>query len=714
MDSASLSDDIASQLRQASVFIAGLIVCRSQIQFYPDSHPAVKAVLDKVLQQLKPLLAGGQPLTLGITRQGLLLGETLIEPNNVKFRDYSALLGSFGVLALSFTETLQSDDILRFNRIINTPRSEIWDSGGIIHSLEVAGIQGIEVQAIDSSAFRLTDELNQDERGAPLDSWDNFVRKILLGHFSSSPDRLRELSEASATKLGAELAAILDGVPDEARQQTLKALADCYVKQSDRVDTGTINAHSLDKVSDFISSLDPKVCCDFILNIYNSSHTNADFVERLLHKLPEGQLQEVAKGVATQGSQIPDIIQKLLHKLASHSESILDMDAAISKEGVGDKVQVLMRATNLEEYIPEQYLQALTTILATDRLPDDQYHFLEELRATMGVDQLENKLTDIIEEIIVVIPAEELGEGIRDNLLGQIDFYLNQSNYKSLAKVCRILGSGDSDGQPAFITQSFIQQILTGAAMLGRDKYPEIRELVTDIGAPFVEPLIEKLATEDNRSLRRFWFDCLSNLGEAVRNAALARLNDEQWFVVRNLLVMLRNFNDAIVVEAVLRQAEHQHPKVRSEALRNLLHYQDPAADRLILEELQHADPSRKLSAVQVAEASSSKEVLQQLLNILEANEITNYQFELKSAVVQTLANIGSPLALPGFQKIITSNPLLHRNKHAMLKIEVIRALPRFNAEYARGVLQKISRMPGDPLAVHAAEALKALDGAIS
>jgi len=62
---------------------------------------------------------------------------------------------------------------------------------------------------------------------------------------------------------------------------------------------------------------------------------------------------------------------------------------------------------------------------------------------------------------------------------------------------------------------------------------------------------------------------------------------------------------------------------------------------------------------------------------------------------------------------IISSAPLLHRNKHSLLKIEVIRALPRFRADYVRPILLKIAGMPEDPLAVHAAEALKVLDGAI-
>lgn len=714
MSNPSRQADIPAEVKQAAFFAADLIVCRSQIQFYPDSHPAVAAALDKAILRLAPLLAGGKPLTLGVTSQGLLLSENLIEPHNVKLRGFAELLASFGIIAISFSEATRPEDLLRFSRIINCPRSEIWNSGGIIHAFDVAGIRAIEVQAIDLSVFTLTGEIGLDSDGRPLDSWEFFVRKLLQGCFHSSPEQMPELLAASPARIAGELAAMLGNVPDEARQYTLKALAECYVGQSQHSDTAVINDDSLDKITAFISSLEPKLRCDFILNICNSPQASANFSERLLHNLPEEGLQEVVQSITTNGIQVPDMILGILQRLASHPDlgRDPDLDAAISSTGVGDKVQTLMRETDLEQYIPTRYLQTLAAILATDKLPDADLNLLAELRGTLEPNQLESKVTDIIDEIVMVVPLSEQGEGIRDNLLQQVEYFLSMRDFASLGKVCRILEGGYAGEPSGFINSDFIRQTLDAASILGRDSYPDIREVVTIIGVPFIEPLIDKLATEENRSLRRFWFDCLGGLGEMVRSAALARLKDGEWFVIRNLLVMLRNFSDPEVLSEVRKLTGHKHPKVRSEALRSLLHYQDPAADKLILSELQQSDPVRKLAAIQSAEMSRSKEVMQQLFNLLETTGIGDFQLELKSAAVQTLANIGNPLALPKLLGIISSNPLLHRNKHALLKIEAIRALPLFKPDYVRPILLKISGLPQDPLAVHALEALKTMDGA--
>jgi hypothetical protein len=704
--------DNPAELKQAASFAADLIVCRSQIQFYPDSHPAVTAALNKALLRLAPLVADGRPFTFGITHKGLLLKDVLIEPNNIKFREYATLLASFGVIAISFTEAVQTEDLIKFNRIINLPRSQVWESGGIIHTFDTSGIRSIHVQAIDLSVFTLTNEISRGKEGESADTWELFVQKLILGCFSSSPDKMRELSAAPPARVAAELATMLEGVPEEARQYTIKALAECYVGQSYQADTNSINEDSLDKVNAFISGLDPKVRCDFIVNICNSSHVTAEFNEHLLNKLPEEGLQEVVQAFAVQGTNTSDMVQNLLKRLASHSETTPDMDVSISKAGVGNKVQTLMRETDLERYIPQHYLQTLSTILATDRLPDTEFTLLEELRKTLNPDQLESRITDIIDEISRTIPPAEQGEGMRSNLLNQMEYFLEVHDFRSLAKVCRILANGPGNDATEPINSDFVQHILDAATILGREKFQEIREVITAAGEPFIEPLIEKLATEENRSLRRFWFDCLSGLGDKVRNAALARLDNEQWFVIRNLLVMLRNFSDPEVVQHVRKLVVHKHPKVRSEALKNLLHYQDPAADNLILVELQNSDPARKLAAVQVAEMSRDKAVLQQLFRILETAGVADFQLELKSAVVQTLAQIGNQLSLPKLLQIISSTPLLHRSKHAMLKIEAVRALPKFRPDYVRPILLKISGMPNDPLAPHAAEALKILDGA--
>jgi HEAT repeat protein len=196
-----------------------------------------------------------------------------------------------------------------------------------------------------------------------------------------------------------------------------------------------------------------------------------------------------------------------------------------------------------------------------------------------------------------------------------------------------------------------------------------------------------------------------------VRDAALERLNDERWFVIRNLIILLRCFSDQDVQRQVRRFVNHSHPKVRQEAMKNLVCYRDPKVDNLLLLDLQSPDPVRKLAAVQIAEMSSNPEIVHKLLTILDAGGLTDYGLEIKSAVVQTLASIGNDQALPKLKKILFSVSFLHPGKHAKLKAMIVRSLPRFSAVEVRPLLEELAASGGKSIAPLAAETLKGLQG---
>jgi len=196
-----------------------------------------------------------------------------------------------------------------------------------------------------------------------------------------------------------------------------------------------------------------------------------------------------------------------------------------------------------------------------------------------------------------------------------------------------------------------------------------------------------------------------------TRNAALERLDDERWFVVRNLIIMLRAFNDQEVQRQMRRLVNHPNSKVCKEAMKNLLSYGDPAADKLLLQDMEGSDTERKLVAVQVAEMSSNPKVVDNLLAIIESGGIREYGLELKISAVQALAGIGSPQALPKLKEILSTGRWLHSGKHVQLKIAIIRALPRFPAPLSRPLLEEIAATGGKPLASVAIEALKGLQG---
>ena len=710
MTAAPLDPETERQL--AAAFVAELIICRRVIQSYPESHPSITAKLGKVINRLAPLVAGGGTLTLGITRDGLILNKEFLESANAKFGEYANILASFGIIAISFTEALQPEELRAFNRIVNTPRNEIWEAGGIVPALSDAGIHAIKVQAIDPSVFILTDEIGPKSADEPVDPWETFVHRLLEGHFSMSREKLALLLVAQPSELAREFDVILAGIHEEARRQTLKAMADFFTGLTHRQGIEALHEDTLDKICAFIAGLSPEIRADFILNVCRSTETTTGFSERLIQRLPGDELRRVMESVATHGENIPEVVLKLMQRLSSHSASTAELDSAIISEGAEKKVQVLFRNADLENFVPTDYQELLLAILTTDSMPDAEHHALSDLRATLDPDQMEAKVADIITEILKVVPLEEQGDGIRRNLVDMASYFLRNADFNSLSRVCSILLDKDKEaGEGTFIDPGFTQKVLDAVTILGREYHPEIRSIIRSVGRPFVAPLIDRLAEEENRSLRRFWYDCLGDLGDVVRDAALERLNDERWYVVRNLLILLRNFSDPEVLRQVRRLTGNRNIRIRSEALRSLLRYRDSNADRLLLQELASPDPARKLAAVQIAEMSRDPEVANRLLDMVDTRGFKVFSLEIKSAAVQSLAVGNNALALSKFITILHSTSLFNARKLKQLKIDIIRTLPHFPVAQVRPLLQELAVSGGKALAPVAEETLKRIQG---
>ncbi|HTP65739.1 MAG TPA: HEAT repeat domain-containing protein [Geobacteraceae bacterium] len=702
--------DPAIERQQATAFVTDLIVCRQHIQSYPEAHPVTTAALRKTMDSLAPLIAKGEPLTLGISRLGILLkGETLA-PEMAKFRDFAAHLASFGIITVTFSADPSPEDIKLINGIISRPRKDIWESGGIKHAISSAGIGSIKVEAIDPSVFTLTDELRPGLSGESADPWEIFVRKLLDGYFSVSREKMEQLIVQTPGELGRNFTAILANMPEEAHYHTMFAMSEFFIAMANRQGGSGIDEEALTKIASFITEISPQLRRAFILNICNSSRSTSGFSERLLQRLPGDALLEAMHSVATYGDKIPELVLQIMQRLSASAELTQALDAAITGPDSTERVRGLLRESGFEQFIPPAYQNALKTILATDSLPVSDKLRLDDLRKTLESESLETKINDIILEIIRVIPPAERGDGIRRNLSGLITSYLSARDFRSLEKSCRIINDEvPKGGSDAFFDPLFVNEVLDSVSSLGRENYQEIHSVIKAVGNPFVVPLLERLFAEANRLTRRFWFDCLNDLGEMVRKPALERLNDDRWFVVRNLVILLRNFNDQEVQRQIRRLVNNPHPRVRLEVLKNLYCYRDPMADSILSQDLESQDPARKLVAIQVAEMSNSPEIIRKLLAILDSGGIRDYGLENKSAVVQTLAGIGDAQILPKLKELLFSISLLHPGKHARLKAAIIRALPRFPASQARPLLEEIIASGGKTLAPLAADMLKGL-----
>jgi HEAT repeat protein len=185
--------------------------------------------------------------------------------------------------------------------------------------------------------------------------------------------------------------------------------------------------------------------------------------------------------------------------------------------------------------------------------------------------------------------------------------------------------------------------------------------------------------------------DRLVEFGPAVKEPVLARLEGQPWYYLRNLLIILRSLDDPETIPHIRPLVMNKNAKVRQDALRTLLSYNDPIAERQILRDLDSSDKETRLAAITMAEKSHSHDVLRKLAAIIAKSGLSPLDLEMKSAAVQSLKEIGHEDALPELLKVLGSVNLIRAKALSRLKLDIVRSLEGYPQENALPILEKIA-----------------------
>jgi HEAT repeat protein len=209
------------------------------------------------------------------------------------------------------------------------------------------------------------------------------------------------------------------------------------------------------------------------------------------------------------------------------------------------------------------------------------------------------------------------------------------------------------------------------------------------IGLPFARPLIEVSTLEKDRSLRYFYLNCLKKLGPQITDYAVVSLKDEQWFVQRNMLILLGELGAVDKLPQIRPLLKHNNLKVRQEALKTCLLLHDGDSIKSLIQGLSSDNRQEVLHAITVCHLVDDPELPAKLLRMLRKNELFRFDYEMKKAVVQALAEHQSPQALEVFSEILRSRKIFKAGLYRKFKVEIVKSLGKYPADQVIGLLQK-------------------------
>ncbi|MDA8413559.1 MAG: HEAT repeat domain-containing protein, partial [Desulfobacteraceae bacterium] len=607
--------------------LSGLIIefniARRNFRSYPPGHPLIERSINRLLTRYEELMGPQYELSLGVARDSLMFDNVSLDKNNPVYRDFARVLFQAGIGLLIFRPGLTASEANSFLDILNMKREEISQAGGIADVWQVAGIESLGIQAIRYDLFTASEGASTSGDTTVLGEglWERFARGLAEGNLDDS--------DGSSDVFNPELLAMAlnksysDSTAGR-KGDYVKAITD-YMHQTEHEGTATNNVFS-DKLVRFISSINPELRLQFLNSAFENAGSGSDSIAK---RLENGMSSEAVLGVLDDISQrqmtISPVIMGLLQKLSLHAPQpdTITRKPEVKRDDFSERMRSILREQASEEYVPEVYQHKLNSLVSARQLPIIRHDEIEPLMASLDSHQIESHISTILLELINGDHDQKEFELLATSLSDMGSYFLQTGDYSDYLTI--IEQAGDSSKPDYFrrilmercTEPDSLEEVLNGLHVWGKSRYDQIKELIWKIGIPFIEPLLNHLAVEESISMRRFLMERLAEFGLFIYKPIISRLQDQRWYFLRNLIVLLKNAEDPDVVMALRPLTRHAHPRVRLEAFKTLLSCQDSYTERQILRDLESDNRETQLAAIHLAEATRFPLSFNGLLQIL-------------------------------------------------------------------------------------------------
>jgi hypothetical protein len=483
--------------------------------------------------------------------------------------------------------------------------------------------------------------------------------------------------------------------------ESIQAITAFISLESSRLSAQETGCVPCNRLAAFVSGLNPNLRSQFLNSTFDiKKHDGNPLAADIISAMSADSVLETLNDLNQLQSDVPPVIMGLLQKLSVHATRVPSSDSRmehLSESDIQERMRTVFREHASEEFIPDDYQRKLNTMIARKQISTHVKGDISDLLATLDGNRVENRISDIIMNLVTIggETAEER-EFILQNLSDMFGYFLQIGDYGQLVKM---IDRTADDSFPIdiqyylrenYARREFLDEILTGLTIWGKPRYNDINLLITKIRSPFIEVLLDHLAIEENMSLRRFMMDRLIEMGPMTRVPISIRLDDKRWYVLRNLIIILRAHRDDSIIPLIRPLAKHSNNRVRQEALSTLVMLHDAAAEKLVLRDLDSRDRETLFAAISLSEKSSLPDIHKKLLAMLAKGGLTQLEYDLKSALVKAIGELRRPEALPEFARILGSTSLFRNKLLTRLKIDIIRALEYYPLQTVSPLLERL------------------------
>ncbi len=708
-----------TDMRRILKIVVELNISRKNIFSYPPGHDQIQQslerafqVIDSFLQEIPSFTLGisGESLMVEVERPGTLPTVLPLDPSHVACRDLARTLKQYNLATMKIFSGLDREELHRLLSVISQQPEFVADQGGLESVFNGAGLENIEVQMIDYSKFRVTEEEEirpQDNTETSSALWENFITHLISQTLSETEPGVSaaELEKMEPVRISRYFRE--NPRTAEAAKKAYEKTVAAYFSASGEGFTapaGDSSGESGTAASDLknwgtlIQQLDPEKKRQFlpVPFWYLTRHSDSPRVQPFLRNLPGGLVVDMLQQARQDGREISPPLLGLISRTAEETK--------IPDSWQKDEIKKAVKAAAKPVAPPAD----------GDRQEDDgrketaaqEGRFvLEDYLPTMEDAHLNIKIARLliafmngrIEAEEYRIFADKL-VGVSANLLDIPDFPLLNAVLKTfythlkkkkekeirnaaVAAVQTLIG-------PQFVDKA-VTVFLQDETAAGKEGANFLMQLGPVIVPDLVKGYAEREAPDLSDSLRKIF----SRYSHEVAGEAYKRLDESRPLFTRKLIGLIRIMKKRQGMARLQKFLQHENTEIRMEALETLLDFEDEQALSILHRMLGRGSGTDFSRAVHLAGKYRVQETAPLLAAQLKRRVFFKSDHARNIDIIEALGQIGSPEVLPQLEKFVRNRWPLYLREKNQAKLTLFQSLPGYPREALQSLIERGCRM---------------------
>jgi HEAT repeat protein len=260
-------------------------------------------------------------------------------------------------------------------------------------------------------------------------------------------------------------------------------------------------------------------------------------------------------------------------------------------------------------------------------------------------------------------------------------------------------------GSPDVVAQ--IGTVLDNAKELSNDI---LMDYVALLSAEAVDPLVSLMGDLSSIQGRKRVIMMLSSLGRTNLQALARALRDPRWYVVRNIVHILRQIASPHAVEYLMQGLRHEEPRVRREAIRALGELKNPSTLTVLKGSLQDPDPANRAHAVRALGDFGSDDAKKILLHEIGSRGFDEQGFDQRKEFFQALSRWKDREVLEVMMRILRGRSLFRWGRVEENKALAAYALGLMGQREALPILRELKGTSSRVLREYAEQAIRTIE----